>query len=151
METKTAPAPALVHPATPESVRRAPQYITIAEPDDTFPWQYTDPDTKDKLATVFHLRVVPEEVQKEFRKRHTKVVWDAGRRVEDIDWVAFTEDALDYAITHWEGLKAKGGRDLPCERPYKKLLPDRVQAEIVKLCVGKELGREAASSDPNRP
>jgi hypothetical protein len=139
MEAAKDKTPATTTVGIPAPVR-AQQFVEIAEPEDVFPWQYTDPDTKQKFASVFHLRIVPEDIQTFYRKQYTKPTWDAGRRVEDVDWAAFTNDCLDYCITKWEQVKSRGV-DLPCERKYKVLLPDRIQTEIIKLCVGKELGR----------
>lgn len=127
-------------------------FITIVTPDKTFPWQYTDPDSKVKLDTVFTLRIVPDDYQKVVREDNTRKGWDAGRRTEETEWDEFTRECLDYAIVGWEGLKTRNAAgeqvDVPCEREYKFLLPERVKAEIIRLTVGKEAGRAIEESRP---
>jgi hypothetical protein len=115
------------------------QMIEIVQPDDVRDYQFVDPDTKVKYDSVFQIRVVPNDEQKKMRKRATTFENTRRGREERFDWQSFVEECLDYAITGWKKVQMKG-QDLPCERQYKSMLPEIVRAEIVRLCVGRELG-----------
>ena len=116
------------------------QFIEVVEDGEVRDWQYTNPETGQQFDSVFHLRVAPDEIQKVWRKKYTTREFNRGQRVENVDWVKYNQDALDYCIVGWEGVRAKG-TDLPCEREWKLRLPEMIKAEIIRLCVGKELGQ----------
>lgn len=135
--------------AATEEVAATGSFITILEdPKAIFPWQYTDPDTGITAATVFQLRLIPDETNKAFRKRHITVSWKNGQRREDLDGDGYGDDLIDYAIVDWTDLyaarKNKDGQTerfaVGCERRYKVGLPEKLKGEIIRLCLGKELG-----------
>lgn len=127
-------------------------FITIVEPEETVPWRWKNPDTGVVADTIFHLRLVPDDLQKVWKEQVTTRKWEHNRRTEDINWDPFTDECLDYAIVKWEGVRhPRTQQDLPCTREYKLLLPERIKAEIARLCVGKELGSVAGAGSSGEP
>ena len=118
------------------------QFIEIVEDGDVRDWQYTNPENGQKFDSVFQLRIAPDDVQKIWKRKYTTKEFNRGVRNEVVDWVKYNQDALDYCIVGWEGVKREGV-DLPCEREWKLRLPEMVKAEIIRLCIGKELGEIA--------
>lgn len=125
----------------------------------TFPWKYTDPDTNDTAETVFYLRQMPEDMEKQIRARHTKDRWKRGVRTEDFDTRAYGIDCLNYCIVSWEKLfviktdrtgnvvsRKEAERDLA----LIKALPEKLKAEIIRVCVGKEVGGEFSDEDTDQ-
>jgi hypothetical protein len=123
-------------------------FIEIIGEDETFPWQYTSAGGR-KFDSKFVLRLVPDDAMTRFRKAATgKPKWKHGQKDVEIDWGKFTALQVDHAIVSWEGVRAKGAAtDLPCEFKYKQLLPERIKAEIIRLCAGKEAGLEEDEED----
>jgi hypothetical protein len=121
----------------------ANQFIEIVENNDIVGWQYVNPDTKQQYDSQFNLRVADKDVQKKWKKKYTRVEMSRSGRQEIVDWAGYNEDALDFCIVGWTGVRRKGV-DLPCEREWKLLLPEMVKAEIIRLCIGKELGQAQA-------
>lgn len=142
---------------TAEQVRAAqqPRTIEVMEDDDVIDWQAQDPDTKEKFESRFKLRIVPNSVQKVFRKNRTKMEFTRQGRQENLDTTAYVEDCLDYAIVGWSGVFRRIRRpdktieriELECTRENKSRLPEFVRAQIVQMCVGKELAMMLAGSD----
>jgi hypothetical protein len=125
-------------------------FLQIAKPDDVAPWQYTDKSNGTVYESKFHLRIVPDEVQEELRKKHTRKTGVVrGVDQTELDWAGFSNDCLDYAITGWEQVQHKGV-DLPCTKEYKVLLPEVIKTEISTMCMGKLLG-EATANRPQKP
>lgn len=120
-------------------------FITILDPSakKPIPWQYRDPNTGKVADTVFYLRQIPDDTNKVFRERHTDKEWKNGQQRTTINQDGYGHDLIDYAIVDWSDLYAlddKGNRtSVPCDRKYKLVLPEKVQAEIIRLCLGKEL------------
>ncbi len=130
-------------------------FIQIVEPDQTFPYTPLDESGR-KLESQFELRLLTEDELTQLRKRHNSYVWKNRQRLEEFDRFGFAADVVDKAIVSWSRVRRAGtDEDLPCERKYKLLLPERLQVEILRLCAGKEAGElfqeedgEAAASDP---
>jgi hypothetical protein len=127
-------------------------FIQIVEPADVFPFTPVHPDTNEPLGSTLYCRVVDDDTQEGFRRKRTTIDWRRGQRQELLDNAAFVEDCLDYAITGWTGVyKTRIGADgktldrveIPCERRWKALLPEFVKVEVVRRCVGKEVGLRA--------
>ena len=114
-------------------------FLRIVQPDETFPYTPTFHDGSPSDTTLT-LRVIGEAQTRALRKKHTKVEWVNGQRVSSVDGMALGEDIIDAAIVAWEGVLDTKGQPLPCERTFKLLLPERVQADIVRQCAGKEAG-----------
>jgi hypothetical protein len=128
---------------------RVPQFLTIVEDDDIFPFVWEEFD-----GTTFDLRIVSDDRHKTIRRQHTKTKFNQGQRHEITDWTAVTEACLEYAIANVRGLKARGKSGEPVDLDFAKLeharqnqikalLPERCKAEIIRLCVGKEAGDAA--------
>ena len=118
-------------------------FISIVEEQDTFLYHPVDPSTGQQTETTLTLRIVPDDQLKILRRKHTQTKWEHGQRVETIEPISYGCDLVDYAIVDWTGVKAKStGGELPCERKYKLLLPERVQGEVIRRCAGKEGGDE---------
>jgi hypothetical protein len=116
-------------------------FLHILEPTETFWHRPVDRQSGEPSDSRLQLRVLDDEDLTRFRKRATKTAFKHGQRVEDFDPVAFAADVVDHAIVAWENVKRGRTEEvLPCERVYKLLLPERVQAEIIRLCAGKEAG-----------
>lgn len=118
-------------------------FIQITDDGDVQTWQFKHPETGRAYDSTFRLRIVPSDLQRVLRRKYTKFEFVRGQRNEVLDWAAFMDDCLDHAIVGWSDVKSKG-IDIPCERRFKLLLPEAVKQEIIRLCVGKELGTEAA-------
>lgn len=143
-------APGTVGPAP---ARQQGTFISIVEDNEQFTWQFRDPDTGVVWDSKFTLRTVPETLQKKWRKEFTKPEFRRGQRHEIMDATAFADRCLDYAIVGWADIKHPtrtnpdgSKQDLPCTSEWKIRLPERVQAEIIRLCVGKELGNDVAQA-----
>lgn len=121
-------------------------FITIVDSDEAFPWQPVNEESGQAYESSFELRIVPDEVDKEIRKRHTRPTWEkkSRRMVDKLDDAAYIADVLDYAIVGWSHIKASTtGQDLPCSTEMKARLPERWKAEVLRLCSGKEAGELA--------
>ena len=116
--------------------------LTILQPSETFEHAIEGADE-----AVLTLRVPGEAQVDALRKRHRTTKFVHGARTEDFDAFAFAADVLDVSIVNWRGVCAQGGEPLPCTRETKGLLPERVKAEVVRLCLGKEAGLEAAPGE----
>lgn len=114
-------------------------FIELVEEEDVVPWQYKDTLTGQVFDSIFKLRVVPNSLKRAWEKDHTDVTFNRRGRQEDFNWGPWVDRCLDYAIVSWEGIMSKG-QPLPCTSENKLKLPEVVRAEIVRLCVGKELG-----------
>jgi hypothetical protein len=142
-----------VHDDTPDSPvdrsvdtvsPRQAAYIEIVEESDTFPWQYTDADGV-TYATKFELRLLPETLDKKWRRELTSIDRKKGQRAEVLNWDAYSQRALGYCVVNVSGLRRRGGDEIvfktgAVELRYLLLLPEKVKAEIIRLCVGKEAG-----------
>ena len=121
-------------------------FITIVDTDDAFPWQPVDEESGKAYESSFELRIVPDDADKEIRKRHTRPTWEkkSRRMVDKLDDAAYIADILDYAIVGWSHIKASTtGQDVPCSTEMKARLPEKWKAEILRLCSGKEAGELA--------
>ncbi len=128
-------------------------FITIVETDDAFPWQPTDEESGKKYDSVFSLRIVPDEVDRDIRKRHTHPTWQKKTRsmVDKLDDASYIADIIDYAIVGWSNIKAAGtGADLPCTAAMKTRLPERWKSEVLRLCSGKEAGDVVAAAEQEK-
>lgn len=121
-------------------------HIEIVEDADVVSWQFIDPSTKQVFDSKFKLRVVTSSLQRELRRKYTKHEFVRGTRQENFDWAKFNDDCIDFAVVEWTEVKRKGV-DIPCTRENKLLLPEMVKAEIIRLCLGKELGEIVAGED----
>ncbi len=93
-------------------------------------------ETGTVYATVFQLRVVTDDKDKEIRKRHTKPVFDKKQRrmVDKLDEAAFVGDLLDAGIVGWTGVQGRSGADVPCTTEMKhRLQPRKKNAPRVSL------------------
>jgi hypothetical protein len=113
------------------------RFLTIVQPDETFLYTPTFQDGSPSEATLT-LRVLSEAQTKTLRKKHTKAEWVNGQRVQTVDGAALADDMIDAAILGWTGVVDTKSVALPCERTFKLLLPERVQAEVVRRSAGKE-------------
>jgi len=123
-------------------------FIQLIDTDDAFDWTPTD-DTGTLYDSVFSLRLVTDEVDRELRARHTRQAWDkkTHRAIDKLDEAAFVADVIDYAILGWTGVKAaRTGDELACTTALKARLPERWKAEILRLCAGKEDGDVVAQA-----
>lgn len=134
---------------------RAPQFITILTDESTvFPW--TPPGSE----TVFYLRQVPDEEQQRMVKACTRKEWVKHQEEKRIDWVALNAMYIEYAVRGWARLMSAplperpdgNGGTLPAQ-PSREIaytaalvskLPERVQRDIIRICVGKEGGETLA-------
>lgn len=113
--------------------------------DDNTPFDYTFPGTD----TTFKLRIVPESVQKSFTKRHTSKKPSRGGPIDIVDTQAVANDCLNYAIIGWKGVvNPLTHQEIECTEHYKKLLPEMIKVDVVRMCVGREAGAEIASQNP---
>lgn len=118
--------------------------IEIVDEGDVHPWHYRDPQTKRRYNSVFNLRVIPKEVENRLRKKHNRFEFVRGARVDDFQSADFVADVIDYAVQGWSGVTTNG-REIPCTKETKVRLPEPIKAEIVRLCLGRELGMALAA------
>lgn len=73
--------------------------------------------------TVFKLRTITLDKNREIVKRHTRKVPNKRTHQMDdkVDWESVTDDLLDWAISEWSGVMAHG-QPLPCTISNKKRL-----------------------------
>jgi len=151
-----ASAPAVTDRPSPAGLpTRAPQFITILTDEATvFPW--SPPGSE----TVFYLRQVPDEEQQRMVKTCTRREWVKHQEEKRIDWIALNAMYIDYAVTGWARLMsaplparpdstggllpAQSSREVPYTATLVSKLPERVQREIIRICVGKEGGETLA-------
>jgi hypothetical protein len=70
-------------------------------------------------ADVFYtVRPIPIELNRQMRRKHTKVSRPNGIREETFDESGFYDDALDYVLVEWRGLTVHG-QPAPCTRENK--------------------------------
>ena len=67
---------------------------------------------------VYKVRPIPLTLNRQTRKKHTKVTRPNGIREEVFDNDAFLDDLIDYAIVDWTGLTVHG-EPAPCTRENK--------------------------------
>ncbi len=147
---------ALAFPQPAQKVPVKGQFLTIIEPDAApFDWQFYDDERDITYATVFQLRVVPDEEQERLKKQYTteKRIFNKKTRAYDVeketDYAEYTKDALDYGIVAWRDLKNAKGEDVPCTRAAKLALPVRVRIEIQKVILNREVSEEQETDRPN--
>jgi hypothetical protein len=118
-------------------------FIEIVTPDQTFEHVITR-DAAGTVAAGLTLRVIDEERERAIRRANTgKARFERGQRFEPFDAAGFIADVIDYAITAWTGVRSQG-RDLPCTREFKLLLPEAIKTDVIRLCLGKEAGETVA-------
>lgn len=118
-------------------------FLTIIEDDQTFDFTPVDPVTGARTDTVLTLRMVPDTVLKDLRRRCMTRSFENHQKIEQIDELALMGELVDYAIVDWRGVKSvRDGKDLPCTTEMKGKLPIVVKTTIVKMCAAKEAGAE---------
>jgi hypothetical protein len=124
-------------------------FVQIIDTDDAFDWQPINDDTGQPYDSVFQLRIITDEVDKDLRKRRTKSVLDRKKHqmVDKLDEAAYVGDLLEHAIVGWSGIKGTKGNDVPCTPDMKTRLPERWKTEILRMCAGKEGGAVAADQE----
>lgn len=121
------------------------RFIEIADPNEVIDYRYVDPSTKQETGTIFQLQVLTIDERSAIERKHTKPEWVRGQRVMNFDADAYVSDCLDKAIKGWndpvsgECTVRSKGRPVPCTTKAKSMLPESVRAELVRLCVGREL------------
>lgn len=137
-------------------VPRGAAFIEIVEESETFPWHYTDADGITYTDTKFTLRILPETLDKQWRRELTKKERDRGNVREVLNWDVYSQRALRHCVVDIDGLRKKGQPIAFRPDEHLRLLPERVKAAIIRLCVGKEAGLENAATvtqedaeDPN--
>jgi hypothetical protein len=131
---------------TTETVKpRTSMFIEIVEESQTFDWCYTDGEGVTYTDTKFTLRILPEGLDRQWRKELTRKERDKGQVREVLNWDLFSQKALAYCVINITGLRHKG-QELKYDPKYLVLLPERIKAAIIRLCVGKEAGLEAATT-----
>lgn len=126
-------------------------YIEFIDNDVTFEHRWSD---KASLT----LRVVPDDVEAQFRKDNREVKWKHGQQSIEIDSNGFIADCLDYAIRGWTGVRRRDPNtgesiEVACTRENKVKLPEAVQSDVVRLCVAREAGNvigEKAAADAKK-
>lgn len=138
-------------------------FIQIVDTDDAFDWTPVNEETGQPYESTFQLKLVTDDTDSVLRKHHTRQVFDKKQRrmVDKLDETAFIIDVLDAAIVGWTGIKASStGDPLPCTKAMKGRLPEKLKAEILRLCAGKEAGdvvsadqekKALKSTSPSRP
>lgn len=126
-------------------------FLQIVKANRPEPWQYTDPQSGVTFDTVFHLQVLSDDDIAEIDKANTSREKINGMYQEKIDWEQVQRDRLCKAITGWDHLQIKG-EDQPCTDELKLLLPEPIKLEILRLCIGKQLGGVVAkqAEDPQK-
>lgn len=122
-------------------------FITIVGTDEAFPWTPIDDKTGQPYESSFSLRIVPDEKDEEFRRKHTRISWDKHRRVEQLNQAAYAADLIDYAIVTWSAVKDPAGAEVVCTPAMKARLPEKWKAEILRLCSLKEAGEVLADQE----
>ena len=138
MDTKTPTAPAVTA-----------GYLTIVDSNDVFPHTF-----EAFPATKFSLRVVDDDTYDRIRKQNTTRKLERGVMNDVTDWKTTTEQLMDHAIVDVDDLRIiRGGErklvklsalERAEQLKFKGLLPEAVKQEITRLCIGKEMGQEAA-------
>ena len=101
--------------------------------DGTFEWKFTDPDTEETYESTFTLRRLPREESQRLKGKHTRKKWIDHQPDYELDRGAFTDDALDYCIVDWTGVRGlKSNEEQPCIRKHKLVLPVRVEPFLGK-------------------
>lgn len=118
-------------------------FIRIVETADVFAWSPKHEETGEPYASVFQLRILTDEKDKEIRKAHTRPFFEKKTRAmrDKLDESAYIAAVIDHVIVDWSGIQgAVAGEMLPCTATIKGLLPERLKGEILRLCAGKEAG-----------
>jgi hypothetical protein len=132
-----------------ETPKSSGRMIDVVEADEIIPWQAQDPDTKELYESRFQLRQLPKALREKYRKTCTRQEFTRRGREEVFDSSRYVDLCLDYAIVGWSGVNARikdavtGEMQrfpLECTQENKPKLPEFIKAEIVRMCVGQELG-----------
>ena len=116
-------------------------FIQIVTEHEPFSWTPEAEDGSKTQATLM-LQVLSDDDLAGLRKKHTRMLFKHGERVNDFDSFGFASDVMDQAIVSWTGVYRAGtGQPLTCDRKAKTKLPDRLKVEILRLCAGREAGR----------
>ena len=118
-------------------------YVEIHTESDSFRWSPKGPDGE-PLPAEFELRILPDDKEKEFRRKNTKYGFEQHQRVSNFDIHGFLGDCLDYCVLSMKGVRAKGAEsDLALTRKNLLLLPEAWKGDINRLCVSKEANLDA--------
>jgi hypothetical protein len=90
----------------------------------------SDPDPD----VTYTIRCITDAKWREMQKKHTTHVLNkrTGTKDPDTNWDALSDDAVDYLLTGWDGITAKG-EPVPCERDYKLRLDGVIKAALFQM------------------
>lgn len=126
------------------------RFIEIVDDSEEFEFVFVDPATKQPTDAAMMLRVLSPDQKDEFERAATKYEFIKGSRHSVFDAAVYVGLCLDAAIRSWRGIVRKG-EPVDCTRDNKLRLPEPVKQEVMRLCVGREVGLPGQSGiDPNR-
>jgi hypothetical protein len=72
-------------------------------------------------ATTYTVRVLAPEKSQDLVKRHTRDEWNKKTHEKErvTDWIALSEDTIDYVLVEWAGVEDAEGVAAPCTREAK--------------------------------
>lgn len=88
-------------------------FVTVRDVDLDVP--SPDPDTS------YTVRILSPETSKTLHDKHTRVEWNKTTHQKEriTDWMALSEDSIDYVLVGWEGVEDATGQPAPCTRETK--------------------------------
>lgn len=100
----------------------------------------------------YWLRPLTVEKLREFTKANTRQVPNKRTHQKDdiVDQIAASNEALDYVIERWEGVKLDGAA-APCTLEYKLRLPMEVQMALVQAAQIGQVTPEAKAESFRQP
>lgn len=141
-------------PSAPTTINAGMTLVVVVD-NSEFDWRPVA-DNGQPMDSTFRLRMVPEDVQETFRKKHTRPRQRGGRQVEETNIAAMADDNVCYAIVGWANLTGmrrrpdSGGGDggwdqfpLECNRINKEKLPDWVKTQIYNMCSLRNVSQQA--------
>lgn len=125
-------------------------YITILEENEPFDWTVPLEDGTPS-ETKFRLVALGEDVKRALRKKHSRITFKHGQRVDEFNSDTYADDVLTQAVLGWTGLMAQraGKREeVAFDLAVVKRLPHRLKSEILTMCVGAEAARGSEGDEP---
>ena len=122
-------------------------FISILTGSEPFEWSPDDEQGKPS-ETVLVLQIITDDMDTELRKAHTRPVLDkkSRRMIPTLDDSGYTAAVIDAAIVNWRGVTdARTGAEIPCSEAMKRLIPERIKLDVLRLCAGKEGGAVVAA------
>lgn len=105
-------------------------------------------------ATSYTLRMLSPEKSKALADQHTRIEWNKKNHEKErvTDWMALSEDSIDYVLVAWEGVEDADGKPAACTREAKvQGLDLQRRKQLIELASTVHKDAEVAQAASFRP